>query len=96
MVIFDRLPLLVVISTNAEKNDGEGKRLPRGPAFAGYTRSTFPVPRPDTGTSFAKEAYAALKRAVTAREICDHAHEIRRLPDGLGVSHTLFGDAVRA
>ena len=38
---------------------------------------TIDVPRLDTGTSFRKEAYAALKRAITAIDICDHAREIR-------------------
>ena len=35
------------------------------------------VPRLDTGTSFRKEAYAALKLAITAMDIYDHAREIR-------------------
>jgi len=34
---------------------------------------TLEVPRLDTGTSFRKEAYAALKRAITAMDIHDHA-----------------------
>ncbi|HEX3883451.1 MAG TPA: GntR family transcriptional regulator [Stellaceae bacterium] len=50
------------------------------------------VPRLDTTTTFAKEAYAALKRAITAMDIYDHAEEIRlderRLSEGLGVSRT--------
>jgi DNA-binding GntR family transcriptional regulator len=53
---------------------------------------TLDVPRLDTSTSFAKEAYAALKRAITAMDIYDHPQEIRlderRLSEGLGVSRT--------
>jgi DNA-binding GntR family transcriptional regulator len=56
------------------------------------------VPRLDTGTSFAKEAYAALKRAITAVDIYDHPQEIRlderRLSEGLGVSRTPIREAV--
>src|ERR1700716_1120089 len=46
------------------------------------------VPRLDTSTSFAKEAYAALKRAITAIDIYDHPDEVRlderRLSPDLG------------
>ena len=35
------------------------------------------IPRLDTSTSFAKEAYAALKRAITAIDIYDHPDEVR-------------------
>src|SRR2546430_17246024 len=56
------------------------------------------VPRLDTSTSFAKEAYAALKRAITAMDIYDHAGEIRlderRLSEGLGVSRTPIREAM--
>jgi DNA-binding GntR family transcriptional regulator len=56
------------------------------------------VPRLDTGTSVAKEAYAALKRAITAMDIYGHAHEIRlderRLSEGLGVSRTPIREAM--
>lgn len=56
------------------------------------------VPRLDTGTSFAKEAYAALKRAITAMDIYDHPNEIRlderRLSEGLGVSRTPIREAM--
>ena len=38
---------------------------------------TLDVPRLDTSTSFRKEAYAALKRAITAMDIYDHTQEIR-------------------
>ena len=38
---------------------------------------TLDVPRLDTGSSFAKEAYAALKRAICAMDIYDHYDEHR-------------------
>ena len=61
-------------------------------------RPTLDVPRLDTGASFRKEAYAALKRAITAMDIYGHAHEIRlderRLSDGLGVSRTPIREAM--
>ncbi len=56
------------------------------------------VPRLDTSTSFRKEAYAALKRAITAMDIYGHPNEIRlderRLSDGLGVSRTPIREAM--
>ncbi|HTV46048.1 MAG TPA: GntR family transcriptional regulator [Stellaceae bacterium] len=56
------------------------------------------VPRLDTGTSFAKEAYAALKQAITAMDIYGHAAEIRlderQLSAGLGVSRTPIREAM--
>ncbi|MBV9014662.1 MAG: GntR family transcriptional regulator [Alphaproteobacteria bacterium] len=56
------------------------------------------VPRLDTSTSFAKEAYAALKRAITAMDIYGHPEEIRlderRLSEGLGVSRTPIREAM--
>src|SRR5262249_38094912 len=56
------------------------------------------VPRLDTDTTFRKEAYAALKRAITAMDIYDHAQEIRlderRLSAGLGVSRTPIREAM--
>jgi DNA-binding GntR family transcriptional regulator len=59
---------------------------------------TLEVPRLDTSTSFRKEAYAALKRAITAMDIYDHAQEIRlderRLSAGLGVSRTPIREAM--
>ena len=59
---------------------------------------TLDVPRLDTGTSFAKEAYAALKRAITAMDIYDHRQEIRlderRLSEGMGVSRTPIREAM--
>src|SRR5947209_15662912 len=59
---------------------------------------TLDVPRLDTSTSFRKEAYAALKRAITAMDIYDHTDEIRlderRLSEGLGVSRTPIREAM--
>src|SRR6202162_5140374 len=56
------------------------------------------IPRLDTGTSFAKEAYVALKRAITAIDIYDHPEEIRlderRLSQDLGVSRTPIREAM--
>ena len=56
------------------------------------------MPRLDTSSSFRKEAYAALKRAITAMDIYDHAQEIRlderRLSEGLGVSRTPIREAM--
>jgi DNA-binding GntR family transcriptional regulator len=61
-------------------------------------RPTLDVPRLDTSTSFRKEAYAALKRAITAMDIYDHSQEIRlderRLSEGLGVSRTPIREAM--
>jgi DNA-binding GntR family transcriptional regulator len=61
-------------------------------------RPTLDVPRLDTGTSFKKEAYAALKRAICAMDIYGHAQEIRlderRLSEGLGVSRTPIREAM--
>ena len=62
------------------------------------TGATLDVPRLDTGTTFAKEAYAALKRAICAMDIYDHPREIRlderRLSEGLGVSRTPIREAM--
>jgi len=59
---------------------------------------TLDMPRLDTSTSFRGLAYAALKRAITAMDIYDHAHEIRlderRLSAGLGVSRTPIREAM--
>ncbi|HEX3535732.1 MAG TPA: GntR family transcriptional regulator [Stellaceae bacterium] len=61
-------------------------------------RPALDVPRLDTSTTFAKEAYAALKRAITAMDIYDHPDEIRlderRLSEGLGVSRTPIREAM--
>src|SRR5947209_16646786 len=60
--------------------------------------ATLDVPRLDTSTSFRKEAYAALKRAITAMDIYGQAQEIRlderRLSEGLGVSRTPIREAM--
>jgi DNA-binding GntR family transcriptional regulator len=60
--------------------------------------ATLDVPRLDTSSTFAKEAYAALKRAICAMDIYDHAQEIRlderRLSEGLGVSRTPIREAM--
>src|SRR5437763_7585306 len=60
--------------------------------------ATLDVPRLDTGTTFRKEAYAALKRAITAMDVYDHPQEIRlderRLSEGLGVSRTPIREAM--
>ncbi|HEX6441443.1 MAG TPA: GntR family transcriptional regulator [Stellaceae bacterium] len=56
------------------------------------------MPRLDTSSSFAKEAYAALKRAITAIDIYDHPGEVRlderRLSEDLGVSRTPIREAM--
>src|SRR5437762_3841264 len=61
-------------------------------------RPMLDVPRLDTRSTFAKEAYAALKRAICAMDIYDHAGEIRlderRLSEGLGVSRTPIREAM--
>jgi DNA-binding GntR family transcriptional regulator len=60
--------------------------------------STLDMPRLDTSASYRDLAYAALKRAITAMDIYDHAHEIRlderRLSEGLGVSRTPIREAM--
>src|SRR5437764_14796062 len=56
------------------------------------------MPRLDTSTSFAKEAYTALKRAITAIDIYAHPDEVRlderRLSEDLGVSRTPIREAM--
>jgi DNA-binding GntR family transcriptional regulator len=56
------------------------------------------VPRLDIANSVAKEAYAALKRAITAMDIYDTPQEIRlderRLSERLGVSRTPIREAM--
>ena len=58
----------------------------------------FDIPRLDNPASFRDLAYAALKRAITAMDIYDHAEEIRlderRLSEGLGVSRTPIREAM--
>ncbi len=64
----------------------------------GIPSPIFAVPRLDTGSSFAKEAYVALKRAITAMDIYAHPHDIRlderRLSEDLGVSRTPIREAL--
>src|SRR5271170_451394 len=59
---------------------------------------TFDVPRLDTQITYRDLAYAALKQAITAMDIYDHAQEIRlderRLSEGLGVSRTPIREAM--
>jgi len=59
---------------------------------------TLDVTRLDTDTTFRKEAYAALKRAITAMDIYNHSREIRlderRLSEDLGVSRTPIREAM--
>ena len=61
-------------------------------------RPILEVPRLDTSTTFRKEAYAALKRAITAIDIYDHPDEVRlderRLSQDLGVSRTPIREAM--
>ena len=56
------------------------------------------IPRLDNPASYRDLAYAALKRAITAMDIYDHAQEIRlderRLSEGLGVSRTPIREAM--
>ena len=65
------------------------------PEISARSAPSLDVPRLDTSTSFAKEAYAALKRAITAIDIYDHPDEVRlderRLSQDLGVSRTSSG-----
>src|SRR5215472_8842241 len=68
------------------------------PEAAPRSSPTIDVPRLDTSTTFRKEAYAALKRAIMAMNIYDHREEIRlderRLSEGLGVSRTPIREAM--
>src|SRR5437764_7670523 len=68
------------------------------PEVSARTAPTLDVPLLDTSTSFAKEAYAALKRAICAMDIYDQPNEIRlderRLSEGLGVSRTPIREAM--
>src|SRR6266705_3423773 len=60
--------------------------------------ATLDVPRLDTSNSFRKEAYAALKRAITAMDVYDHPEAVRlderRLSEDLGVSRTPIREAM--
>src|ERR1700736_3113100 len=68
------------------------------PEISPRLSSTLDIPRLDTQSTFRDLAYAALKRAITAMDIYDHAQEIRlderRLSDGLGVSRTPIREAM--
>src|SRR5436305_14079861 len=68
------------------------------PEAISHPDPTLDMPRLDTSTSFRGLAYAALKRAITAMDIYDHAHEIRlderRLSEGLGDSRTPIREAM--
>src|SRR5215468_6367050 len=68
------------------------------PEAAPRSSPTIDVSRLKTETTFAKEAYTALKRAITAMDIYGHAREIRlderRLSEGLGVSRTPIREAM--
>src|ERR1700674_5265512 len=68
------------------------------PEASPHPSSTLDMSRLDTSSSFAKEAYAALKRAICAMDIYDHPEEIRlderRLSEGLGVSRTAIREAM--
>src|ERR1700730_17058893 len=61
-------------------------------------RPSLDVPRLDTSTSFAKEAYSALKRAITPIHIYGPPDEVRlderRLSQDLGVSRTPIREAM--
>jgi DNA-binding GntR family transcriptional regulator len=68
------------------------------PEASPHPSPTLDVPRLDTSASCRDLAYAALKRAITAMDIYDHAQEIRlderRLSEGLGVSRTPIREAM--
>src|ERR1700720_3832718 len=68
------------------------------PEISARSAPSLDVPRLDTSTSFAKEAYAALKRAITAIDIYDHPDEVRlderRLSQGLGGRPTPIREAM--
>lgn len=68
------------------------------PDFGPRSDAALAMPRLDTNTTFRKEAYVALKRAITAMDIYDYPHEIRlderRLSAGLGVSRTPIREAM--
>src|SRR4051812_49195500 len=56
------------------------------------------IQRLDTNTSFRKEAYAALKRAITAIDLYEQPDEVRlderRLSEEMGVSRTPIREAM--
>jgi len=69
--------------------------MPEGSA---PTPARLDIERLDTGSTFRKEAYAALKRAICAFDIYGHSQEIRlderRLSHELGVSRTPIREAM--
>src|ERR1700685_1016485 len=68
------------------------------PEASPRSNPTLEVSRLDTQSTVRDLAYAALKRAITAMDIYDHAQEIRlderRLSEGLGVSRTPIREAM--
>ena len=68
------------------------------PEGSGRTGPILDIERLDTRTSFRRDAYAALKRAITAIDVYDRPDEIRlderRLSEGLGVSRTPVREAM--
>jgi DNA-binding GntR family transcriptional regulator len=68
------------------------------PEAGARSSPTLDIPRLDNPASYRDLAYAALKRAITAMDIYDHAREIRlderRLSEGLGVSRTPIREAM--
>src|SRR5229473_8513324 len=68
------------------------------PAAISRPNPILDVSRLDTQSTFRDLAYTALKRAITAMDIYDHAQEIRlderRLSAGLGVSRTPIREAM--
>ena len=72
--------------------------MPAGSARPVVPNPPLQIARLDNATSFRKEAYAALKRAITAIDIYDHPGEVRlderRLSEELGVSRTPIREAM--
>ena len=72
--------------------------MPAGNARPLAPNAPLQIARLDNATSFRKEAYAALKRAITAIDIYDHPGEVRlderRLSEELGVSRTPVREAM--
>jgi DNA-binding GntR family transcriptional regulator len=68
------------------------------PELGPHTGPILDVARLDTPLSCRDQAYAALKRAITAMDVYGHPHEIRlderRLSEGLGVSRTPIREAM--
>jgi DNA-binding GntR family transcriptional regulator len=88
-------------ASGSQKTIAAGTGIPYTSTMSGASprlSPTLDVPRLDTSTSYAKEAYAALKRAIIAIDVYDTRHEIRlderRLSEGLGVSRTPIREAM--